>query len=146
MRAAILLLVLILLPAAAEAQGLNGGIAGGLNSGFSGSINGGISSGLVGAVGALGQKPGAIRTGSELERLGFFLGSCAPGQVDINHTGCRPIRELGIDSVSTYDRSLAGTRPLADVTLQGLTLPGVTLNETTLDSAGGLSLLAGQGR
>ncbi len=107
----------------AFAQSLDGSLGGGLQGGLSSGLGaGGLTSGLDGTLGSRQQG----RTRARLEENGFSPeGACAPSQIDLNHSGCRPIRELSAGSISNYDLSIQAMRPLAGQELQGLTLdPG----------------------
>lgn len=107
----------------ALAQTLDGSLGGGIQGGItSGLGNGGLQSGLDSSLGTRQQG----RTRARLEENGFSQeGSCAPTQIDLNHTGCRPLREFTAGSISNYDLSIQATRPITGLQLQGLTVePG----------------------
>lgn len=119
-RAALLVLALA---GPASAQSLDGSIASGLQGGISSGLGaGGLQSGLESSLGTRQQG----RTRARLDESGFGPdGSCAPSQIDLNHTGCRPVREFTAGSVSNYDLSIQQMRPLTGLQLQGLTIePG----------------------
>lgn len=124
--------------APAWAQSLDGSINatifGGITSGFQGSLSGGIDSGLgsrqvsrtaaiLSADGfASTLNAGDAYTRQALERQGVSFDDCAPTQISVNRSGCRPIRDLATMTKSTYDTSLEAMRPLGGLTLSGQTL------------------------
>ena len=116
-------LLTLLLTGPASAQqldgSLNGLLFGSLNSGLSGNLPSSLS-------GTLGQaQEGRTRAQTQLEERGFgAAGSCAPGQLDLNHSGCRPVAEFrsGLAGTTLYDQSAQGLRPLISNTLDGLIL------------------------
>lgn len=114
----------------ALAQALNASLAGSLNGLLFGGLQGGVASGFSSEV---GPRQGPLMPGQtfeyrdftaerELERLGFTPGACAPSQLDLNHTGCRSIREFSARSASSYDLSIQAMGQLPGQTLQGVTL------------------------
>lgn len=105
----------------ALAQSLDGSINSGLGGGIGSGLGGGIQSGLPGTLGSTERG----RTGARIDRMEVDTGGCAPGQVSLNRSGCRPIREVIQDAPSSYDLSIQAMSPLQGQTLRGLTLdPG----------------------
>lgn len=118
MRMILGLFLVVLASGPVAAQSLDGSLSSQLNGGIASGLNGGIASGLAATLGSTQMGSTRAITGRrELEH-----GGCAPSQFDLNHTGCRPIREFGLGSISSYDLSIQAMGPLQDVTLQGLTL------------------------
>lgn len=119
MRIAILAATLAaLLPTSLLAQGFNASIAGDIGSGLNAGLQGGVPSGLFGSFGPERRSAAQTEMGPYLPEFG----GCAPGQFDLNHSGCRPLREFSADSISTYDLSVQAMSPLSGMTLQGMTL------------------------
>lgn len=115
----------------ALAQGLDASVGNSVDGLLFGSLKGGLASGFSAD---LGPRQGPLLPGQtfesrdaaaerEMERLGFAPGACAPSQLDLHNTGCRPIREFSARSFSPYDLSIQAMGPLSGQTLQGLTLP-----------------------
>ena len=116
-------ILLLTLAGPVSAQSLDGSLGGGLQGGISSGLGaGGLQSGLDGGLGNRQQG----RTRARLEENGFSQeGACAPSQIDLNHSGCRPIREFTPGSISNYDLSIQAMRPLAGQQVQGLVMePG----------------------
>lgn len=126
MRIALGLCFAILSAGCGMAQSLDGSLSSQLNGGIASGLNGGISSGLASTLGSTQQGSTRAITG----RRGLDYGGCAPSQLDLNHTGCRPLREIELElrlgAFSSYDQSIQAMGPLQDVILRGLTLdPGL---------------------
>lgn len=119
MRIGIALCVLALAGGEAGGQTLGGAVPSGINGGFQAGLNGGIASGFQSGLGS-NEGSGRAQTG----RRGLTDVTCAPTQMDYNHTGCRPVREMGLEGggMSLYDMSVQAMGPLQGLTLQGLTL------------------------
>lgn len=107
---------------------VSSGFAGNITSGFSADIASGFQSGFVQTRRALGPptdqfSPDGLDAGPDaslrldLARRGIDIFGCAPGQVDINRTGCVSSRELRTRQQNTYDTSIGGFAPLTGLTL-----------------------------
>ncbi|MDB5590571.1 hypothetical protein [Enterovirga sp.] len=124
--AAAILLAALSIPGAASAQqGFNASISGDVAAGLGGGLQSGFHSGFSGALAPPTPRPRGPREevyGPELPGAPFFPAECAPGQVNLNRTGCRPVRELSVGSLSSYDLSIQAMSPLGGTTLSGQTL------------------------
>lgn len=115
-----IVLLFLTLGGAATAQTLDGSLGSGVQGGVSSGLGaGGLQSGLDSSLGTRQQG----RTRARLEENGFSgEDACAPGQIDLNRTGCRPVREFTANSISNYDLSIQAMRPMTGQQLQGLAL------------------------
>ena len=120
MRALLLVAAILAAPSPVVAQSLDGSLNGLLFGNLNSGLTGSLMSGLDGSIGTTQRS----RSRAQLEQEGFgAIGACAPTQIDRNHTGCRPIREFGLDYQSSgYDTSIQAMRPLGSVTLDSLIL------------------------
>ncbi|WP_375458835.1 hypothetical protein [uncultured Enterovirga sp.] len=129
MRSLATVLLILISSGPAWPQSLDGSLNGSINTALFGSLEGGVASGLSATV---GPRQGPLMPGQsfddnnrdfvarqELERAGFSLDACAPTQLDLNHSGCRPIRELSARAFSNYDLSMQAMRPLGGLILEG---------------------------
>lgn len=110
-------------------QGFDGSIRGGLSSGFGGGFSGNVEAGLRSTFEKL-NGPVGLQTDQflledrerltrlDLERQGINAAGCAPGQIDINRSGCVPAREALSRRPSTYDNSVQALAPLHGLILE----------------------------